>query len=256
MAAIELRSVSKKYSIKDGNVDALTNVSLSIDEGEIFSIIGMSGAGKSTLVRCINLLETPSDGVVNIFGRSMGELDKHQLRGERRRIGMIFQQFNLLMQRNVLDNVAFPLELMKVPRDKAREKARELIKLVDLADKEKAFPAQLSGGQKQRVAIARALASEPRILLCDEATSALDPSTTKNILSLIKKVHDMLNITVVMITHEMSVARSISDRVAVLDGGRVVECGRAEDVLAKPKTLAAKRLLLMCEPTAFEEAII
>ncbi len=216
----------------------------------------MSGAGKSTLVRCINLLETPSDGVVSIFGRSMGELEKRELREERRKIGMIFQQFNLLMQRNVLDNVAFPLELMKVPREKAREKARELIKLVDLADKEKAFPAQLSGGQKQRVAIARALASEPRILLCDEATSALDPSTTKNILSLIKKVHDMLNITVVMITHEMSVARSISDRVAVLDGGRVVECGRAEDVLAKPKTLAAKRLLLMSEPAAFEEAIV
>lgn len=256
MTAIELRNVSKRYCIKNGEVAALTNVSLSIEEGEIFSIIGMSGAGKSTLVRCINLLETPTDGVVNIFSRSIGELNKTELRRQRRKIGMIFQQFNLLMQRNVLDNVAFPLELMKMPRDKAREKAREFINLVDLSDKEKAFPAQLSGGQKQRVAIARALASEPRILLCDEATSALDPSTTMNILELIKKIHDMLNITVVMITHEMSVARSISDRVAVLDGGRVIECGSAEEVLAHPKTLAAKRLLLMSEPNVLEQAIV
>ena len=240
---IEIKNLSKTFDPAGGGVEALKNINLTIDDGDIYGIIGMSGAGKSTLVRCINMLERPSEGTVLIDGKDMGALSPGQLRTERRNITMIFQGFNLLMQRNCLRNVCFPMELSGVPKAEAREKAMNLLNLVGLPQKAKAYPAQLSGGQQQRVAIARALATNPKVLLCDEATSALDPNTTHAILELIKDINKKLGITVIVITHQMSVVEEICNRVAILDGGEVVEEGLVGTVFASPKSTAAKRLV-------------
>ena len=240
---IEIKHLSKTFGVSGGTVDALKDISLTIPDGEIYGIIGMSGAGKSTLVRCINMLERPTRGDILIDGKSMTELSQKELREKRRDITMIFQGFNLLMQRNCLKNVCFPLEMAGVKKAEAEKRAAELLELVGLGDKFKSYPAQLSGGQQQRVAIARALATHPKILLCDEATSALDPQTTQSILSLIRDIHDRLGITVIIITHQMSVVEQICTRVAILDGGVVAEEGAVSDVFSSPKSEAAKRLV-------------
>lgn len=240
---IEIKHLSKTFGVSGGTVDALKDISLTIPDGEIYGIIGMSGAGKSTLVRCINMLERPTSGDILIDGKSMTELSQKKLREKRRDITMIFQGFNLLMQRNCLKNVCFPLELAGVKKVEAEKRAAELLELVGLGDKFKSYPAQLSGGQQQRVAIARALATHPKILLCDEATSALDPQTTQSILSLIRDIHDRLGITVIIITHQMSVVEQICTRVAILDGGTVAEEGAVSGVFSSPKSEAAKRLV-------------
>lgn len=247
MAYLEVQNLCKTFSAKNGSVEALRDVSLSIGKGEIFGVIGLSGAGKSTLVRCMNLLERPDSGDVLLNGESLLKLNKEQLRLRRQKIGMIFQHFNLLEQQTVLENVCFPMEIRGIPKKERREKALELLKKVGLAEKAKAYPAQLSGGQKQRVAIARVLANEPEILLCDEATSALDPETTQTILRLLKTIRDTLGITIVVITHEMRVIQQVCTRVAVLDGGLVQEEGSVSEVFAAPKSKAAKRLLLMAD---------
>ena len=249
---IEIKNLSKTFPSKSGGVEALKNVSLTIPDGEIYGIIGMSGAGKSTLVRCINMLERPTEGSVVIDGRDIGVLSESELRKERQSITMIFQGFNLLMQRNCLKNVCFPLELAGVKKAEAEKRAAELLEIVGLKDKMKSYPAQLSGGQQQRVAIARALATNPKILLCDEATSALDPQTTHSILSLIRDLHDKLGLTVVIITHQMSVIEEICTRVAILDGGTVAEEGAVGEVFSAPKSDAAKRLVY---PEGYEETL-
>ena len=240
---IEIRQLNKKFVSEKGEVAALTDVSLEIEKKDIYGIIGLSGAGKSTLVRCMNLLERPSSGEVIVNGKSLTELSDRQLRTERRKIGMIFQHFNLLMQRSVVDNVAFPLEISGHRKKDARKKALEYLEAVGLTEKANAYPAQLSGGQKQRVAIARVLASKPEILLCDEATSALDPQTTKSILSLLKEINEKYGITIVVITHEMSVIQEICDHVAVLEHGKLVESGTTEQLFRSPKTAEARRLV-------------
>ena len=242
---IELTHISKNFASGGRTVHAVQDVSLSIGKGEIFGIIGFSGAGKSTLVRCINLLERPTSGSVTVDGKEMTALSARELRQARKKIGMIFQHFNLLEQQTVLENVCFPLEIRGIPRKERREKALELLDKVGLADKANAYPAQLSGGQKQRVAIARVLANEPEVILCDEATSALDPETTQTILKLLKNIRDTLGITIVVITHEMRVIQQVCTRVAVLDGGLVQEEGRVADIFAHPASRAAKRLLLI-----------
>ena len=243
----EVHNLCKTFSAKNGSVEALRGVSLSIGKGEIFGVIGLSGAGKSTLVRCMNLLERPDSGDVLLNGESLLKLNKEQLRLRRQKVGMIFQHFNLLEQQTVLENVCFPMEIRGIPKKERREKALELLKKVGLVEKAKAYPAQLSGGQKQRVAIARVLANEPEILLCDEATSALDPETTQTILRLLKTIRDTLGITIVVITHEMRVIQQVCTRVAVLDGGLVQEEGSVSEVFAAPKSKAARRLLLMAD---------
>ena len=240
---IEIKHLSKTFQMKDGAVNALKDISLTIPDGSIYGIIGMSGAGKSTLVRCINLLERPTEGSVVIDGVAMETLSPAALRERRRDITMIFQQFNLLMQRTCLCNIMFPMELAKVPQDKAEARARELLELVGLPDKADAYPAQLSGGQKQRIAIARALATDPKVLLCDEATSALDPNTTHAILQLIQKINRELGITVVIITHQMSVVEEVCNRVAILDNGTVVEEGEVQAIFSHPTSKAARRLV-------------
>lgn len=240
---IEIKHLSKTFQMKDGAVNALKDIDLTIPDGSIYGIIGMSGAGKSTLVRCINLLERPTEGSVVIDGTAMETLSPAALRERRRDITMIFQQFNLLMQRSCLKNICFPMELAGVKKADAEKRARELLEMVGLPDKANAYPAQLSGGQKQRIAIARALATNPKVLLCDEATSALDPNTTHAILTLIKDINKKLGITVVVITHQMSVVEEICDSVAILDGGVVVEQGEVREIFANPKTAAARRLV-------------
>lgn len=240
---IELKNISKTFQTADGTVEALKNVNLSIEDGDIYGIIGMSGAGKSTLVRCINMLERPTEGSVIINCVDIGKLGAAELRRERRKITMIFQGFNLLMQRTCIDNICFPLELAGVKKKEARKKAAELLETVGLPDKGGAYPAQLSGGQQQRIAIARALATEPEILLCDEATSALDPKTTQSILDLIAEINERLGITVIVITHQMSVVEKICSKVAILDGGEVVEEGSVSEVFTNPHSDAAKRLV-------------
>ena len=230
MAEILLEHLSKTFQTKEGKVEALKDVNLSVEKGDIYGIIGMSGAGKSTLVRCINFLEKPTAGNVIIDGRNLAELKKRELQKQRESIAMIFQHFNLLMQKNVLENVCFPLYIQKKSKKEARKRAKELLEIVGLADKVKAYPSQLSGGQKQRVAIARALASGPDILLCDEATSALDPQTTTSILELLKDINKKFGITIVIITHQMSVVREICSHVAIMKSGSVVETGAVDDV--------------------------
>ncbi|MDY5498149.1 MAG: methionine ABC transporter ATP-binding protein [Anaerobutyricum sp.] len=243
MSEIVIENLCKTFSTKDGTVEALKNVNLNIESGDIYGIIGMSGAGKSTLVRCINFLEVPTSGKVFINGKSLGDYSSKELRKEREKIGMIFQHFNLLMQKNVLENVCFPLYIQGKSKKEARAKALELLDIVGLGDRTKAYPAQLSGGQKQRVAIARALASDPKILLCDEATSALDPQTTSSILSLLEDINRRFHITIVIITHQMSVVREICSHVAIVQNGEVVEKGTVDEIFTHPKSDAAKELL-------------
>ena len=243
MSSILIQDVSKTFETKDGSVQALNHVSLSIETGDSYGIIGMSGAGKSTLVRCMNFLEVPSEGKVLIDGKSLSEFSPKELRKEREKIGMIFQHFNLLMQKNVLENVCFPLYIQGKKKAEARAKALELLEIVGLADRAKAYPAQLSGGQKQRVAIARALASDPQILLCDEATSALDPQTTSSILELLQDINQKFGITIVIITHQMSVVREICTHVAIMKDGEVKEQGLVEEIFSHPKSQVAKELI-------------
>lgn len=240
---IRFRGLGKTFRTKNGDVAALRGIDFDIYEGEIFGIIGMSGAGKSTLVRCINFLEKPTEGTVIFDGADLSALKPKQLRQTRRSMGMIFQQFNLLMQKTAFDNVCFPMQIAGVPKEQARQRAEELLKVVGLHDRAKAYPAQLSGGQKQRVAIARALATNPKVLLCDEATSALDPTTTASILTLLKDINQRMGITIVVITHEMSVVEEICSRVAIIDESRIAELGRIEEIFASPKSDAAKRLV-------------
>ena len=240
---IEIRNLSKTFVTPDNTVEALKDINLTINDGEIYGIIGMSGAGKSTLVRCINMLERPTSGTVVVNGVDLGSLSDRQLRAERSKITMIFQGFNLLMQRNCLKNVCFPLELAGMKRSDAKKRAMELLELVGLPDKAKNYPAQLSGGQQQRIAIARALATEPKVLLCDEATSALDPKTTEQILDLIRDINKRLGITVIVITHQMSVVEKICERVAIMDNGVVAEQGFVTDIFSHPSSEAAKRLV-------------
>lgn len=244
---IEIKNLTKSFVTKTGNVEAIRDLSLEIEEHEIFGVIGLSGAGKSTFVRCMNLLERPTSGDVLIAGKSLPGMNKEELRLQRQKIGMIFQGFHLLEQRTALDNVCFPLEIQGVPKKERKHIARKLLAQVGLEDKEKAYPSQLSGGQKQRVAIARVLANQPDVLLCDEATSALDPETTQTILNLLKSIHETTNLTMVIITHEMKVIQEICDRVAVLDKGVLCEMGSVSEVFAHPRTRATKRLLLMEE---------
>lgn len=240
---IEIQNLTKTFLTADNKVEALKNINLKINDGEIYGIIGMSGAGKSTLVRCINMLERPTTGKVLIDGKDIGAMTPAELRKFRRDITMIFQGFNLLMQKNCLANVCFPLELAGVQKKQAKKRAYELLELVGLPDKAKVYPAQLSGGQQQRVAIARALATEPKFLLCDEATSALDPKTTRSILKLIRDINQRLGITVIVITHQMSVVEEICSRVAILENGEVVEEGDVADVFSHPNSQAAKHMV-------------
>lgn len=245
---IEIKNLSKTFKTADGTVDALKDISLTVNDGDIYGIIGMSGAGKSTLVRCINMLESPTAGKVIIDGVDIGSLSAAKLREVRRNVTMIFQSFNLLMQRTCLDNVCFPLELAGVSKAKAKRRALELLETVGLPDKANAYPSRLSGGQQQRVAIARALATDPKILLCDEATSALDPKTTESILDLIKEINQKLGITVIIITHQMSVVEKVCNKVAILDNGSIAEEGSVNDVFTMPKSAAAKRLVFSSNP--------
>ena len=240
---IEIKNLSKSFTTADKQISALNNIDLTIQDGDIYGIIGMSGAGKSTLDRCINMLERPTEGSVIIDGQDIGTLKESQLRKVRRNIAMIFQGFNLLMQRSCLDNICFPLELAGVKKSEAKKKALELLNIVELPDKANAYPAQLSGGQQQRIAIARALATNPKVLLCDEATSALDPKTTHAILELIRDINKRLKITVIIITHQMSVVEDICNKVAILDEGKIVEEGDVSEIFANPRSDAAKRLV-------------
>ncbi|MCI5753171.1 MAG: ATP-binding cassette domain-containing protein [Clostridiales bacterium] len=240
---IQLRGLNKTFGTGEKQVVALDQIDLDIYAGEIFGVIGLSGAGKSTLVRCMNLLERPTAGEVILDGKNLMQMSNTELRMARRSIGMIFQGFNLLMQRTALDNICFPLELMGVQKKKARVRAMELLETVGLGDRAKAYPAQLSGGQKQRVAIARALATKPKVLLCDEATSALDPTTTLAILELLKQLNSDLGVTVVVITHEMKVIEQICGRVAILAHSNIVELGAVEDIFRHPKSEAAHKLI-------------
>ncbi len=240
---IKIEHLKKDFRQKDMEVHALADVSLEINRGDIYGIIGMSGAGKSTLVRCLNFLERPTAGKVIIDGEDLSELSNKGLREKRKNIGMIFQHFNLLMQRSVLGNVCFPMEIAGVKKSEAKKRAREYLEVVGLSEKAAAYPAQLSGGQKQRVAIARVLASDPKILLCDEATSALDPQTTKSILQLLKEINREYGITIVVITHEMEVVQEICSHVAIIDQGSLVEQGTVEEIFLAPKSKEAKRLI-------------
>lgn len=252
MSEIEVKHLYKTFEQKGLKVNALKDINLTIETGDIYGIIGMSGAGKSTLVRCLNYLEKPTDGQVLIEGRDLGSLKEKELRRQRSDIAMIFQHFNLLMQKSVIDNICFPLQLSGVKKAEAKKRAKELLKTVGLAEKEKAYPAQLSGGQKQRVAIARALASNPKILLCDEATSALDPQTTASILTLLKEINKEFGITIVIITHQMSVIREICNRVAIMEHGELVEEGEVSEIFSHPKSRAARELIFREKPEGGE----
>ncbi len=243
-AIIRLEGLSKRFQTSNGMVTALDDINLEILHGEIFGIIGLSGAGKSTLVRCINYLEVPTEGRVIFEGQNMSIMKESQIRKVKQSMGMIFQQFNLLAQRNVLQNVCFPMEIAGVNKSEAKKRAMELLKMVGLEERMKAYPAQLSGGQKQRVAIARAISTNPKVLLCDEATSALDPNTTKSILQLLKKINRELGITVIVITHEMAVIESICDRVAIIDKSHIAESGKVSDIFSGPKSEIGRQLIL------------
>ena len=240
---IEIKNVCRTFSTGGNSVEALKNVTLTVQDGDIYGIIGMSGAGKSTLIRCINMLERPDEGSVLLDGCDLSTLSEKELRRVRREITMVFQGFHLLMQKNCLKNVCFPLELSGVKKAEAEKRAMELLNMVGLQDKAYAYPSQLSGGQQQRVAIARALASKPKVLLCDEATRALDPTTTQSILQLIREINQTLGITVIVITHQMSVVESICNHVAILNEGRVVEEGKVSEIFSNPKSETAKKLV-------------
>lgn len=241
---IRLEGLGKQFATSNGTVTALDDINLDIYPGEIFGIIGLSGAGKSTLVRCINYLEVPTSGKVIFEGQNLSAMKESQKRMARRSMGMIFQQFNLLAQRNVLQNVCFPMEIAGISKADARKRAKELLAMVGLEERAKAYPAQLSGGQKQRVAIARAMATNPKVLLCDEATSALDPNTTKSILDLLRQINRDLGVTVIVITHEMSVIESICDRVAIIDHSHIAEAGKVSDIFSGPKSEIGRQLIL------------
>lgn len=241
---IQLRGMGKEFKTANGPVIALDDINLDIHRGEIFGIIGLSGAGKSTLVRCINMLEIPTSGEVLFEGENLAAMSEKEQRKARQSMGMIFQQFNLLAQRNVLKNICFPMEIAGYSKKKAEERAMELLRLVGLEERAKAYPAQLSGGQKQRVAIARAIATNPKVLLCDEATSALDPNTTKQILQLLKQINRDLGITVIVITHEMAVIEAICDRVAIIDHSHIAESGKVSDIFSEPKSKIGRQLIL------------
>lgn len=241
---IRMDGLGKAFTGSQGTVRALEDISLEIMPGEIFGIIGLSGAGKSTLVRCMNYLEVPTEGEVYYDGKPLSEMQDAELRKVRQSMGMIFQQFNLLAQRNVLKNICFPMEIAGISKQQAKDRAMELLKLVGLEDRAKAYPAQLSGGQKQRVAIARAIATNPKVLLCDEATSALDPNTTKSILQLLKQINRDLGITVIVITHEMAVIEAICDRVAIIDHSHIAEVGNVSDIFSEPKSKIGRQLIL------------
>ena len=249
---IELKHLSKTYRTQEKEIVALEDINLTINDGEIFGIIGLSGAGKSTLVRCINLLEEPTDGQVIIDGKSVTELSRKELLKLRQSIGMIFQGFNLLAQRSVLNNVCYPLEIAGVGRKEAKARAMELLHMVGLADRANSYPSQLSGGQKQRVAIARALATSPKYLLCDEATSALDPNITRSILELLREINNSLGVTIVVITHEMKVIDQICDRVAVIDHSRIAEEGKVSEVFTNPRSQIARDLIIPRERTVLD----
>jgi D-methionine transport system ATP-binding protein len=240
---ITFEKVSKKFRSKDKEITAVNEVSLSVNKGEIFGVIGFSGAGKSTLLRLVNLLERPSTGKVMVNGREISSLSQKELRKQRQQIGMIFQNFNLFNSRTVFGNVAYPLKLAGAPKEVINQKVNDLLKFVGLADKANHFPEQLSGGQKQRVGIARALATSPDILICDEATSALDPETTGEILNLLKKVNAEYNVTILLITHEMQVIRKICDRVAVMENGSVIEEGTVFDLFTDPQTRTTQNFI-------------
>lgn len=239
---ISLRGVTKEFGTRSGKVVALKDIDLDIERGDSYGIIGLSGAGKSTLIRTINLLEQPTEGKVLFDGNMLTGTGSRELNLHRRKISMIFQQFNLLMQRDALGNILFPLEIAGVPKQEALEKAKELLKVVDLEERAHSYPSQLSGGQKQRIAIARALASDPEVILCDEATSALDPKTTRSILSLLKQINEERGITLVVITHEMEVIKQLCNKVAVIENGKIIERGDVQEIFRKPKTKAARRL--------------
>ena len=244
MSEIEVRNLSKTFTQKDLKVDALSDINICIEKGDVYGIIGMSGAGKSTLVRCLNYLERPTDGQVIVSGQELGALSEQELRQARMKIAMIFQSFNLLQQKNAVDNISFPLRIQGMPKKEARVRAKELLKTVGLADKAKSYPSQLSGGQQQRVAIARALACDPNILLCDEATSALDPQTTDQILQLIREINESMGLTIVIITHQMAVIQKVCNRVAIIENGHLVEEGKVSDIFAHPRSRAAKELIM------------
>ncbi|MCH3951247.1 MAG: methionine ABC transporter ATP-binding protein [Acidaminococcus sp.] len=252
---IELQHINKIYHSKAGDLQALTDINLTINDGEIYGIIGLSGAGKSTLVRCINMLETPTSGTVIVNGKDMTKLSATELRKARQDIGMIFQHFNLLSTRMVYGNVAFPLEIQGLSKDEIKKKVEPLLDLVGLSDRADHYPSQLSGGQKQRVGIARALASNPRVLLCDEATSALDPQTTEAILTLLRDINKRLNLTIVMITHQMNVVREICDHVAVIEAGKIIEKGSIFDVFTNPKTPTTKEFVASVQNEDLPEVI-
>ncbi len=241
---IRLEGLGKQFSTANGTVTALEDINLEIKSGEIFGIIGLSGAGKSTLVRCINYLEVPTSGKVIFQDKNLSAMSDKQKRLARQSMGMIFQQFNLLSQRNVLQNICFPMEIAGTGRAEARKRAEELLALVGLEERAKAYPAQLSGGQKQRVAIARAMATNPRVLLCDEATSALDPNTTKSILQLLKRINREMGVTVIVITHEMAVIEAICDKVAIIDHSHIAEVGKVSDIFSGPKSEIGRQLIL------------
>ncbi|MBS6026609.1 MAG: methionine ABC transporter ATP-binding protein MetN [Haemophilus pittmaniae] len=237
---IKLNNVTKVFTLTDRKLTALDDVTLHVPQGQICGVIGASGAGKSTLIRCVNLLEKPTSGTIEVDGVDLTQLSERELVRKRREIAMIFQHFNLLSSRTVFDNIALPLELIGTPKNKIIEKTTELLALVGLTDKHNVYPANLSGGQKQRVAIARALASDPKVLLCDEATSALDPATTQAILKLLKEINRTLGITILLITHEMEVVKRICDRVAVIDKGKLIEQGSVSEIFSNPKTELAQ----------------
>ena len=253
MAIIEIKNLKKIFATKTDKLVALQDINISIEKGEIFGIIGLSGAGKSTLVRMMNFLEKPSEGEVYFEDKNLSMMSESELRSIRREIGMIFQNFNLLEQRSVLKNVLFPLEISGIDKETSIDRAKELLKLVDLEDKENAYPSQLSGGQKQRVAIARALATSPKVLLCDEATSALDPKTTGQILDLLKRINSELGVTIVIITHQMNVIEKVCDRVAILDQSKVVEMGQVKEVFKSPKSSIGKKLIFGAAENKEEE---
>ncbi|MDN5709329.1 MAG: methionine ABC transporter ATP-binding protein [Planococcus sp. (in: firmicutes)] len=240
---IQIEQLSKTYQTKHGTVKGVDDVTLEVKTGEIFGIVGYSGAGKSSLIRCINLLERPTSGTVKVGGQDLTKLRGDGLRKARLKIGMIFQHFYLISQKTVAENISFALRAAGTPSKKIGARVDELLEMVGLSDKRNVYPAQLSGGQKQRVGIARALANEPAVLLCDEATSALDPNTTLSILRLLKDINRKLNITIVLITHEMNVVKEICDRMAVMQGGRVIEEGRVYDIFADPKTALTKEFI-------------
>lgn len=241
---IELKHLSKVYTNGQTKVEAIRDINLTIEDGDIFGIIGLSGAGKSTLIRCINFLERPTEGQVIFDGVDLGTITHRELLKKRQSMSMIFQSFNLLSQRTALGNICYPLEISGVDKKEARERARELLQIVGLADKEKSYPVQLSGGQQQRIAIARALATNPKVLLCDEATSALDPNTTSSILELLKEINRSMGVTIIVITHEMKVIEQICNKVAVIDNSRIVEEGPVTEVFTAPKSQIAKQLIL------------